>query len=257
MHTVMLIDDDYMTLLKLEKIFPWEKYSFKLVYSTTNSSEELHAMVKLNPDVIFTDISMCDLDGFDVIEHAKKRGLKALFVIISGYSSFDFAQKAIRHGVVDYMLKPVSAQDCDRILSKLQNIFEKNNSLSNDVPSAKFKISNAGFRQMIEFIDNNYMEQLTLSETADMFGLNTSYCCQLFQKYFNCSFSAYIISLKMNKALDMLSKSDMKISDIAAFLHYDYTHFCKAFKKHFGVTPYLYRKNHGISEDGYNEKEED
>ena len=48
MHTVMLIDDDYMTLLKLEKIFPWEKYSFKLVYSTTNSSEALHAMVKLS-----------------------------------------------------------------------------------------------------------------------------------------------------------------------------------------------------------------
>lgn len=247
MHTVMLIDDDYMTLLKLEKIFKWEKYSFKLVYSTTNSSEALHAMVKINPDVIFTDISMCDLNGFDVIEHAKKRGLKALFVIISGYGIFDFAQKAIQEGVVDYMLKPISAQDCDRVLLKLKNILEKNNSLNNDVPSAKFKISNTQFRQMIDFIDNNYMEPLTISETADIFGLNTSYCCQLFQKYFNCNFSAYIISLKMKKALELLADSDMKICDIASFLHYDYTHFCKAFKKHFGVTPYQYRKNHDIS----------
>lgn len=256
MRTVMLIDDDYMTLLKLEKIFPWEKYSFKLVYSTTNSAEAIHVMAKLNPDVIFTDISMCDHDGFDVMEHAERRGLKALFVIISGYSSFDYAQKAIRHNVVDYMLKPVSALDGERIFSKLKDIFDKENSVENDVPSAKFRISNPNFKRMIEFIDSNYMEQLALSDMAQMFELNTSYCCQLFQKYFDCSFSSYIISLKMNKALEMLAGSNMKISDIAAFLHYDYTHFCKSFKKHFGITPYLYRKKHGVSEENYNEKED-
>lgn len=255
MYTVMLIDDDYMTLLKLEKIFPWEKYSFKIVHSTTNSSEAVHTMAKLNPDVIFTDISMCDLNGFDIIEHAKKRKLKSIFVIISGYSNFDYAQKAIRSGVIDYILKPVSRADGENILSKLYNILNKTPALSNDTPFSKFKISNEDFRNMIEYIDNNYMEPLSLSATADMFNLNSSYVCQLFQKYFNCSFSSYIISLKMNKAVELLADTDLSINDIAAFLHYDYSYFCKAFKKHFSVTPYTYRKNLGIIGGGWTNEE--
>lgn len=246
MYTAMLIDDDYMTLLKLEKIFPWEKYSFKLVYSTTNAAEALHAMVKLNPDVIFTDISMYDIDGFDIINHAKKRSLKALFVIISGYSSFEYAQKAIRCDVVDYMMKPVSESDGENILYKLKKIFDEKSAVSEQIPSSKFKISNVNFKHMIEYINNNYMESLELTDLAHMFDINISYCCQLFRKYFDCSFSAYIISLKMNKAIEMLSETDAKISDIAAFLHYDYTHFCKLFKKRFGITPYLYRKNSDV-----------
>lgn len=245
MYTAMLIDDDYVTLLKLQKIFPWEKYSFKLIYSATNASDALHTMVKLNPDVVFTDISMYDLDGFDIIEHAKKRGLKTLFVIISGYSSFEYAQKAIRCDVVDYMMKPVSESDGDAILCKLKKIFDDRSALNEEIPASKFKISNPNFKRMINYIDNNYMEALELTDLSQLFDINTSYCCQLFRKYFDCSFSSYIISLKMNKAIEMLSETDAKISDIAAFLHYDYAHFCKLFKKRFGVTPYLYRKNSG------------
>lgn len=260
MHTVMLIDDDYMTLIKLQKIFPWEKYSFKLIYSTINSADAINVMVKLNPDVIFTDISMCDFDGFDVIQHAQKRGLKSLFVIISGYSNFDYAQKAIRHNVVDYMLKPVSEFDGEYILSKLKKIFDEKNPIMAHVPSSKFKISNVNFKRMLEFIDKNYMEQLALADISQMFDLNLSYCCQLFQKYFNCSYSSYITSLKMGKATEMLTSTDMSISDIAAFLHYDYTYFCKSFKKNVGVTPYSYRKNcqqnkNSVKEGNTDEKE--
>ncbi len=262
MHTVMLIDDDYMTLIKLQKIFPWEKYSFKPVYSTINSADAISAMVKLNPDVIFTDISMCDFDGFDVIQHAQKRGLKSLFVIISGYSNFDYAQKAIRHNVVDYMLKPVSEFDGEYILAKLKKIFDEKNPIAAPVPTSKFKISNAKFKRMLEFIDKNYMEQLALADIAQMFDLNISYCCQLFQKYFNCSYSSYITSLKMSKATEMLASDEMSISDIAAFLHYDYTYFFKSFKKYVGITPYLYRQNcqkkkNDAKEENRNEEEKD
>lgn len=47
----------------------------------------------------------------------------------------------------------------------------------------------------------------------------------------------------MNEAVKMLMESDMEITDIAEFFHYNYAHFRKMFKKHFGITPYMYRRN--------------
>lgn len=244
MHTVMLIDDDYLTLLKLKRMFPWEKYSFRLVHATTDPHEALKYLTKLNPDVVFTDISMYAVDGFDVIEFAKRHGLKAKFVIISGYDNFGYAQRAIRHGVVEYLLKPVTPNECERILSVLKAAFDHEDPVHShsDVPQAKFQITNQNFRQLVEFVNKNYMESLSLSDLSQMFHLNLSYCCQLFQKYFNCNFSDYVISLKMKKAAELLSSTQMKTSEIAEFLNYDYSHFCKRFKKYFGLSPFEYKK---------------
>lgn len=254
MYTAILVDDDLLTIKKLENIFPWDKYSFKLVASISNPEEAFYAMSKLNPHVIFTDISMCDIDGFQLIEYAQQKKLRSLFVIISGYGNFDYAQKAIRNNVVDYMLKPISAADCDELLCKLKKKLDDLPQITPTTPSKKYQIHNKAFRDMIEYINNNYMERLSLSTVADMYGLNVSYCCQLFKKYFNCNFSSYITTLKMNHAVELL-KTDMKMSDIADFLGYEYTYFCKTFKKHFQVTPHIYRKKHHLSEESWYEEE--
>lgn len=266
----MLVDDDHLTILKNEKIFPWKQYSFDLIYSTVDSCEALKYMLKLKPDVVFTDISMYDVDGFELIDYAKKHGLETLFVIISGYNDFNYAQTAIRHGVVDYMLKPVDAEDCSRILSVLKDMLDAKNNVINDelsekinieIFSAKFHISNKNFQELVNYINKNYTKTLSLSDLVQKFNLNISYCCQLFQKYFECSFSEYIVSLKMRKAVELLTSDDMTIREIAESLNYDYNHFCKTFKKFLNMTPRMYRQTYcdkGVSGDdfAYEKKEE-
>ena len=257
MYTVMLIDDDYLSLLKLEKMFPWEKYSFKNVLSTTDPNTALQMLPTLNPDVVFTDVQMCNVNGFDIIDFAKSNNLKSVFVIISGYDYFEYAQQAIRMNVIDYMLKPVTPEDCERIFSVLKNILDKESNAPHSVslPTGKYKITNKAFADLIEYINNNITKSLSLMKLSQKFSINLSYCCQLFQKYYSCNFSEYVLALKLKKSTELLTQTDMTISEIAEHLSYDYSHFCKVFKKRFGITPYIYRKMSDKREAPDNEDE--
>ncbi|MFQ7482265.1 MAG: response regulator [Ruminococcus sp.] len=61
---------------------------------------------QLKPDVVITDIRMPGMNGMDLIRHVR-RADSVEFVIISGYSEFEYARSAIQYGVSDYLLKPI------------------------------------------------------------------------------------------------------------------------------------------------------
>ena len=82
-----------------------------------------------------------------------------------------------------------------------------------------------------------------LNELAEMFDLNVTFCCSLFNKNLGCSFMEYCAKLKMEKAAEMIKDGEMDIYRIAEYLNYDYFYFNKLFKKHYGMTPRRYRSN--------------
>ena len=74
-------------------------------------------------DAIFLDVKMPGLDGLGAAEALRKAGILAPIVIISAFDTFEYAQKAIRQGVYEYLLKPASA---DEVLSALKRSLESN-----------------------------------------------------------------------------------------------------------------------------------
>lgn len=74
-------------------------------------------------NVIFLDVKMPGLDGLGTAEALRKSGVLAPIVIISAFDTFEYAQKAIRQGVYEYLLKPASA---DEVLSALKRSLEAN-----------------------------------------------------------------------------------------------------------------------------------
>lgn len=81
-------------------------------------------MVKLcrerKPDVAFVDIKMPYLDGLDAISESKKYSEFTEYVIISGYSDFEYAQRGIRLGINEYLLKPVDEEQLREVAEKLR-----------------------------------------------------------------------------------------------------------------------------------------
>ncbi|OOM80117.1 response regulator [Clostridium sp. BL-8] len=63
------------------------------------------------PDLIFTDIEMPKLNGLDMLERIKENGQDPYVIILSGYSDFKYAQKGIKLGVEEYLLKPITYSD--------------------------------------------------------------------------------------------------------------------------------------------------
>src|SRR5690606_27790408 len=77
---------------------------------------------EMKPDVIFTDIRMPVIDGLELIRLLRNSGNQAHIVLLSGYKEFDYAKKAIKLGVEDYLIKPI---DKDQLLTLMDDIQTK------------------------------------------------------------------------------------------------------------------------------------
>lgn len=91
-----------------------------IVGEARNGREGLDLILRLHPELVITDIRMPVMDGLEMLEEAIQAGVHCHFVVLSGYSEFEYAQKALRYGVDDYLLKPLAAEDVTAVLEKIQ-----------------------------------------------------------------------------------------------------------------------------------------
>ena len=80
----------------------------EIVGEACNGIDLLKKIRELNPDVVITDICMPGMTGLELIERAKQEFPAVNFIVMSGYTEFQYAQTALRFGVWDYLLKPLT-----------------------------------------------------------------------------------------------------------------------------------------------------
>ncbi len=107
----------------------------EVVGEAADGEEALLKAEELRPDVIITDIKMPKLDGLQFIEGTLSLLPEAQFIIISGYQDFSYAQKALKLGVCDYLLKPVENSEfksiVDRLIDKIETRKEHHDYIDN------------------------------------------------------------------------------------------------------------------------------
>ncbi|HEY5562616.1 MAG TPA: response regulator transcription factor [Clostridiaceae bacterium] len=120
MYKVLIVDDEPFVRDGLKLIIDWEQYGFYICGEASDGDEGLKLMEDKSPDLVITDIKMPEMDGFEFIEQSKKNlGLNTHFIILSGYSDFEYAQRAIRYGVINYLLKPIEEDELIGVLQKI------------------------------------------------------------------------------------------------------------------------------------------
>ena len=121
MKTIAVIDDEYYCRHVLIKYINDYHEEYTIVGEAYNGSDGIRLIDERRPDIVLLDISMPQKDGFAVIQHTLAQERRTRFIIISGYDRFDYAQKAIRLGVEDFLLKPITPQnlyDCLKEVSR-------------------------------------------------------------------------------------------------------------------------------------------
>lgn len=93
----------------------------EIVGEACNGIELLKKIEELHPDVVITDICMPGMTGLELIERAKQEFPAINFIVMSGYTEFQYAQTALRFGVWDYLLKPLKKAELNRALEKLDH----------------------------------------------------------------------------------------------------------------------------------------
>ncbi|MBP5655430.1 MAG: response regulator [Clostridiales bacterium] len=108
---VFICEDESIVREGLRDMIPWEKYGFEFVGDAPDGEMALPMIRKLKPDVLITDITMPFMDGLSLSKTVTKELPNLKIIVISGYSDFEYARKAIQIGVEQYLLKPVTKTD--------------------------------------------------------------------------------------------------------------------------------------------------
>lgn len=132
-------------------------------------------------------------------------------------------------------------QDFDSLYSFLSEIFKQLELQSSASVNENEVIYY--FEQLVKYIDGHYDQELYIRDLSARFYLNQFYCCRLFKKVLGKTFSEYVVSIRINKACQLIKNTDLSIKEIALKVGYaDYFYFNKVFKKQCGTTPARYRK---------------
>jgi len=126
----IIIADDEVGIIDLCKMLI-EYPNAKVVGEAHNSLELFDKIGELHPNTVITDICMPGMTGLELIEKAKETYPDINFIVMSGFTEFEYAQQALRLGVLEYLLKPIQKSDLNRILEKLDIQLEETRLMEN------------------------------------------------------------------------------------------------------------------------------
>lgn len=118
-YKVFFVEDEIITREGIRDNVDWRSSGFEFCGEAADGEMALPLLRTARPDVLITDIKMPFMDGLQLSKIVRERMPWVKIIILSGHDEFEYAQEAIKLGVTDYLLKPVTVQKLQNILQKL------------------------------------------------------------------------------------------------------------------------------------------
>jgi two-component system, response regulator YesN len=134
---VLLVDDEEYVLDYLEESIDWPGYGISHMYRAGSVDEALEIVSLMPIAILITDIRMPEKDGLELLATIHSRRPETKVILLSGYSEFEYAKKALQYGAADYLLKPVTNEEVEACLQKVLALIEKENRIKEDLLAAK------------------------------------------------------------------------------------------------------------------------
>ena len=120
MKKVMIVDDNYLSTEGIIKNINCERLDAEVTHVENNGESAIEAIKEDPVDLIISDIEMPDLDGISMSSQAIAINPMVKIILISAYDKFEYAKRAIRLGVCDYIEKPL---DYGYLTEKIEHAF--------------------------------------------------------------------------------------------------------------------------------------
>ena len=125
MIPVMIVEDEFLVRLGLKSLIDWNAYGFQIVADASDGQSALRLYQQYKPYLILTDIRMEPMDGLALMEEIRRQDPDVKFIIISAYSDFAYAQKAISFGVELYLSKStLKNEELVQVLPRIRAAYE-------------------------------------------------------------------------------------------------------------------------------------
>ena len=184
---VLIADDEEKVCKLIQHLIDWDSFGMEIVQVVNDGKAAFEAVCEKKPDIVITDIRMPNYDGLELIRRSKERYPEISFIVISGYSQFEYAQQAIKYGVKDYLLKPLKKRELEHTLLGIKEQYE--NSKKEEQEIEKIKSFVTASREQVR--ENFWMQLLTkqkeLSSMTDLKldQINLRYECCFQEGFFN------------------------------------------------------------------------
>jgi len=248
MYRLLIVDDEPLMRRGIKLLADLKRLGIEEVHEASNGNEAMVLMNQVTFDIILLDINMPQMDGLTFAEKAKKLQPKVRICIITGYDYFEYAQKALKAGVEDYILKPVSKTDIEEVLNKMIKLIT-NESVHAEIETLKTNVSedldhtNLEVKLKNEVASNIYEPDFSLVALAEIMGFSTGHLSNIFKSIYGIPFKDYVIKQRMDRAKVLLLTTDMKNYEISREIGIeDVNYFATRFKKTTQLTPKQYKE---------------
>jgi two-component system, response regulator YesN len=252
MYRVLVVDDEKLTREGIAEVF--RAAGGMEVFTARNGEEALRTLREAAIDGMILDIKMPGVDGLQVLETAARDGTPMpVTVILSGYDDFSYAQRAIPHGIADYVVKPLSPQKAGDLAKSLVRLMERRRAGGGKPAGAPAAAAAAGPRSaagpgsplsalVIAYVEEHLAEEISNEILSAVFRYSPNYLGQLFKKEAGVSISEFVTRRRVEEAKRILREERLTVSEVAYRVGFNDNHyFCTVFKRQTGVTPREYR----------------
>ncbi|GGD56944.1 response regulator transcription factor [Paenibacillus nasutitermitis] len=115
--SVVVIDDKPLIRKAIVQTINWSKLNCTVVGQAEDGVEGKQVILDCRPDILITDIKMPGLSGLDLAELMQTTFPLSKTILITGYQDFEYAQRAVRLGAYDFIVKPVRNDELERVIS--------------------------------------------------------------------------------------------------------------------------------------------
>lgn len=247
MIRIVVIDDEQVIRKGLIKIIEMSGKNYQVVGEAADGEEGQRLLFKVCPDIAVVDVKMPKKNGLDMIESYVAHGEgHTRFIVLSAYDDYVYTRRGIKLGICDYLLKPVNRFDFLYQLEETAKMLENNEEkveVDEKIEAIPDFVADVAVKQALQYIDRYFYQDLTLACVSDQVHMHPNYFGTLFKKETGVSYLSYLTAVRMEKAKELLDKTDLKIYEICQIVgYYSPKHFAKLFKKHMNMTPNEYRE---------------
>ncbi|AZN40118.1 response regulator transcription factor [Paenibacillus albus] len=161
MYSMLIVDDEKWVRQGLKQTIDWQAHGIELWGEAQNGEEAFTWLSRSRPDILITDIKMPGMDGLTLLENMNKQKMHTKVIIMSGYSDFSYAQKAVRCGAYGYVLKPVEERELLEIVHKCVEDLENDSKQASILEEMQGQI-----RESMPLARQRYLEQLLRGEST-------------------------------------------------------------------------------------------
>lgn len=256
MRRLVIVEDEYLIRLWISRAVDYRRLGFEVVYLAENGQDGAEAIRHFHPDVVLTDICMPVMDAFEMFEATREYAYEK--IILSGFSDFEHAKKALHYGVKEFISKPIQV---DELIASLVDTLAQPSpvdqavvkgakaslpqSVAEGLPKLPRLDKNREVSSMVlDWIHENYSRRATIGHMSEELGYSESYIYKCVKEDLGLTVNEYLNRYRIRQAVDLLSLDpEMKVYELAEAVGFsDENYFNKVFKRYLQVSVSTFKK---------------